>query len=77
MKCSSRNTPRHAVQLARQAAQGGPVRLYACGGDGTLNEVLMGARRVKPPRWPVFPAAAEMILCAISAAGSGFWICRT
>ena len=36
--------PGHAVQLARQAAQSGPVRLYACGGDGTLNEVLMGAR---------------------------------
>lgn len=36
--------PGHAVQLARQAAQSGPVRLYACGGDGTLNEVLLGAR---------------------------------
>lgn len=36
--------PGHAVQLAREAAQpGAPVRLYACGGDGTLNEVLLGA----------------------------------
>ncbi len=36
--------PRHAVELAQQYAQGGEaVRLYACGGDGTLNEVLRGA----------------------------------
>lgn len=36
--------PGHAVELARQQAQtDGPVRLYACGGDGTLNEVLQGA----------------------------------
>ena len=37
--------PGHAVELARRQAQaGGPVRLYACGGDGTLNEVLAGAQ---------------------------------
>ncbi len=36
--------PRHATELAeRYAAEGGPVRLYAVGGDGTLNEVLAGA----------------------------------
>lgn len=36
--------PGHGVELARQQAeQGEPVRLYACGGDGTLNEVLRGA----------------------------------
>ena len=36
--------PGHGVELAqRQAEQEGPVRLYACGGDGTLNEVLRGA----------------------------------
>lgn len=27
----------------RAAAQGGPARLYACGGDGTLNAVVQGA----------------------------------
>ena len=30
--------PGHAAQLAEAAARTGePVRLYACGGDGTLN----------------------------------------
>ena len=34
----------HARELAEQAvAAGTPVRLYACGGDGTLNEVLQAA----------------------------------
>lgn len=34
----------HAAELARlYSADGAPVRLYACGGDGTLNEVLLGA----------------------------------
>ena len=34
----------HAAQYARQYAEAGePVRLYACGGDGTLNEVFAGA----------------------------------
>ena len=37
--------PGHGEELARQQARAGqPVRLYACGGDGTLNEVLRGAR---------------------------------
>ena len=36
--------PGDCTRIAREAAQTGqPVRLYACGGDGTLNEVVAGA----------------------------------
>jgi len=36
--------PGHCTTLARQAAQSGEeIRIYACGGDGTLNEVVAGA----------------------------------
>ncbi len=36
--------PGHAEEIARAAAEKGePVRIYACGGDGTLNEVVCGA----------------------------------
>lgn len=36
--------PGDCVRLARRACEGGAdVRLYACGGDGTLNEVVCGA----------------------------------
>lgn len=37
--------PGHAAELAAQQAETGEeVRLYACGGDGTFNEVIRGAR---------------------------------
>ena len=36
--------PGDCTRIAREAAQTGEeVRLYACGGDGTLNEVVSGA----------------------------------
>ena len=36
--------PMDAAAIARREAErGGPVRLYACGGDGTLSEVACGA----------------------------------
>lgn len=36
--------PGHATEIAKQYAMARePVRFYACGGDGTLNEVLSGA----------------------------------
>ena len=36
--------PGEAIRIAREAAQKGEeVRIYACGGDGTLNEVVAGA----------------------------------
>ena len=35
--------PGHCAEIARQAAQSGQAhRIYACGGDGTLNEVVSG-----------------------------------
>lgn len=42
-------------EFARQAAQtGGPYRIYACGGDGTLNEVVQGAAGYKNAAVTVF-----------------------
>ena len=38
------SAPGNCTELARQAAQSGEeYRIYACGGDGTLNEVVAGA----------------------------------
>ncbi|MDD2192753.1 MAG: diacylglycerol kinase family lipid kinase [Bacteroidales bacterium] len=36
--------PEHAIEIVKKAiAGGGQWRIYACGGDGTLNEVVNGA----------------------------------
>ena len=36
--------PGDCTRITKQAAQAGsPLRVYACGGDGTLNEVINGA----------------------------------
>jgi len=52
--------PGDCTRLAREAAQSGEdVRLYACGGDGTLNEVMAGAAG--------FPNAATTVF----SSGSG------
>lgn len=60
------NAPGHATQLAKQlGAAGGAVRLYAVGGDGTLNEVLAGA-------WPHENAQVASVPC-----GSGNDFVRT
>jgi diacylglycerol kinase (ATP) len=34
--------PGHAVQLAREASRSGAAVVFACGGDGTINEVVNG-----------------------------------
>jgi diacylglycerol kinase (ATP) len=40
--------PKHATEMAREIGQSGEtVRIYAVGGDGTLNEVLAGASPYK------------------------------
>ena len=36
------DAPGHAVQIAREAAQSGAAVVFACGGDGTINEVVNG-----------------------------------
>ena len=40
------------------AATGDPVRIYACGGDGTLNEVVNGARGYKNAAVSHFPGGS-------------------
>ncbi len=55
--------PGHAAETARTAAQrGGPVRIYACGGDGTLSEVAGGMAG--------FPNAA--MTCVPAGTGNDF-----
>ncbi len=48
--------PRHGTELTQRAAQTGEeLRVYACGGDGTLNEVAAGAAgypNVSVTHWP-------------------------
>ena len=52
--------PGHAEELARRAAESGrDVRIYACGGDGTLNEVANGA------------AGAEHVAVTVVPVGTG------
>lgn len=66
--------PRHAVSQVRQKAEeypDRPLRFYACGGDGTLNEVAAGAAGL--PNWPspIIPPAAATILSSSSGQTAG------
>lgn len=51
--------PGECRRLTREAAQTGrPVRIYACGGDGTLNEVAAGAVGFPNAAVTVFPGGS-------------------
>lgn len=53
------NAPMHATELAKQEAQkGDSVRLYACGGDGTLSEVANGAAGYENAEVASFPTGS-------------------
>ena len=44
--------PGDCCRIAREAAQSGEeYRIYSCGGDGTLNEVVNGAKRNRSGIW--------------------------
>ncbi len=58
--------PGHANELARAAAQTGQaVRICACGGDGTLSEVVSGAYAYPNAEFAVFPCGSgnDFIKC--------------
>ena len=62
-RCYLTDRPGRAEETARKlAASGGPVRIYACGGDGTIHEVASGAAG--------FPNAA--VTCIPAGTGNDF-----
>lgn len=54
-ECILTRSPGHARETAAAAAAGGPVRLYACGGDGTVNEVANGIAGVESAAMTCIP----------------------
>ena len=55
--------PGHARELAQDLAKSrAPIRFYACGGDGTLNEVLHGA----------YPYPNAQVACVPCGSGNDF-----
>jgi diacylglycerol kinase (ATP) len=53
--------PNSATQIARQAVQQGRGLVIACGGDGTINEVVNGVARSQTPM-AILPAGTANIL---------------
>ncbi len=52
-------SPGHATRIAEEyASTGEPVRLYACGGDGTVSEVLQGMYRYRNAQLAIFPCGS-------------------
>lgn len=57
--CHITRRPGHAAELAAQeAGEGGPVRIFALGGDGTLGEVAQGAVEHENAEIGVFPCGS-------------------
>ena len=72
-----------AERLARRAAcSGGPVRIYACGGDGTLNEVVKSlygpeaVTRFRPHHFPFTEPSCEMDVQCHKCGGVGCPTCK-
>ena len=68
--------PGDCFRLARQAAKSGEdYRIYACGGDGTLNEVAAGAAGYANAAVTVLAGAAAMTLSGSSPSRRPSGIC--
>lgn len=51
--------PKHATEIAKmEAEKGGPIRLWAMGGDGTLNEVAAGVFGKENAEVGIFPCGS-------------------
>lgn len=68
------HAPGECEALARKAAQTGePCRIYACGGDGTLNEVVNGAAGYSNAAVTVFPSGSGNDFIKASSDPSAFF----
>lgn len=57
--CVWTDAPKHATALARAAGQaGGAVRIYGCGGDGTLSEIAAGVVGMENVEIGIFPCGS-------------------
>lgn len=50
-------------KIKREAASGGPLRVYACGGDGTFNECVFGAAKLPNVAVCPFPTGTGNDFC--------------